>query len=96
MVANIHLSPAPQSVGSCWYSEISHGGFIYTRSIAEHYKSLQPSNPPTLNPKNCLFNIHTGTSLVVQWLGLRLPVQGVKVRSLIGELGSHMPHSYKT
>ena len=45
MVANIHLSPAPQSVGSCWYSEISHGGFIYTKSIAEHYKSLQPSNP---------------------------------------------------
>ena len=40
MVANIHLSPAPQSVGSCWYSEISHGGFIYTKSIAEHYKSL--------------------------------------------------------
>ena len=45
MVANIHLSPAPQSAGSCWYSEISHGGFIYTKSIAEHYKSLQPSNP---------------------------------------------------
>ena len=37
-----------------------------------------------------------GTSLVVQWLRLRLPKQGVKVRSLVGELGSHMPHGQKT
>ena len=32
------------------------------------------------------------TSLVVQWLRLRLPMQGVWVRSLIRELRSHMPH----
>ena len=32
-----------------------------------------------------------GTSLVVQWLRLRLPMQAVRVPSLVGELRSHMP-----
>ena len=32
-----------------------------------------------------------GTSLVVQWLRLRLPMQGVRVQSLVRELRSHMP-----
>ena len=32
-----------------------------------------------------------GTSLVVQWLRIHLPMQGTWVRSLIGELRSHMP-----
>ena len=36
-----------------------------------------------------------GTSLAVQWLRLRLPMQGVWVQSLVGELGSHMPHGQK-
>ena len=36
-----------------------------------------------------------GTSLVVQWLRLRLLMQGVRVRSLVGELRSHMPCSQK-
>ena len=36
------------------------------------------------------------TSLVAQWLRLRLPMQGMWVRSLVGELRSHMPHSQKT
>ena len=37
---------------------------------------------------------YAGTSLVVQWL--RLPVQGVWVRSLVGELKSHMSGGQKT
>ena len=37
----------------------------------------------------------TGTSPVVQWLRLRLPMQGVWVQPLVGELGSHMHHSQK-
>ena len=32
-----------------------------------------------------------GTPLAVQWLRLCLPMQGVRVRSLIGELRSHRP-----
>ena len=41
-------------------------------------------------------NIPLGTSLAVQWLRLRLPIQGVWVRSLVRELRSHMRHSQKT
>ena len=37
-----------------------------------------------------------GTSLAVQWLRLCLPMQGVRVRSLVGELRSHMPRDQKT
>ena len=34
-----------------------------------------------------------GTSLVVWWLRFHLPMKGVHVRSLVGELKSHMPHN---
>ena len=34
-----------------------------------------------------------GISLVVQWLRIRLPMQGIQVQYLIGELRSHMPQS---
>ena len=34
-----------------------------------------------------------GTSLVVQWLRIRLAMQGMQVRSLVGELRFHMPQS---
>ena len=37
----------------------------------------------------------SGTSLVIQWLGLHLPMQGVWVQSLIWELRSHVPHVQK-
>ena len=32
-----------------------------------------------------------GTPLVVQWLRIRLPMQGAQVGSLVRELQSHMP-----
>ena len=44
----------------------------------------------------CHQELCTGTSLEVQWLRLRLPMQGVRVWSLVGELRSHMPPSQKT
>ena len=34
--------------------------------------------------------------LVVQWLRVHLPMQGVQVQSLLGELKSHMPQGPKT
>ena len=37
-----------------------------------------------------------GTSLVVQWLRLCLPMQGVQFQSLVMELRSHMAHAAKT
>ena len=33
---------------------------------------------------------YSRTSLVVQWLRIRLPMQGMRVQSLVGELRSHM------
>ena len=33
----------------------------------------------------------TGTSLVVQWLGIHLPMEGMWVQSLVGDLRYHMP-----
>ena len=41
-------------------------------------------------------DLHHRTSLAVQWLRLCLPMQGVWVRSLVMELRSHMPPSWKT
>ena len=37
-----------------------------------------------------------GTCLVIQWLRLHLPIHGVWVWSLVGELTSHLPHGPKT
>ena len=37
----------------------------------------------------------SGTSPVVWWLRLRLPVQRVQVRSLVRKLRSHMPRGQK-
>ena len=37
-----------------------------------------------------------GASLAVQWLRLCLPMQGVQVQSLVGQLRSHMPRGQKT
>ena len=36
-----------------------------------------------------------GTFLVVQWLRIHLPTQGMQVQSLAGELRSHMPYGNK-
>jgi len=38
----------------------------------------------------------SGTSLVVQWLRLHLPMQGLWLQSLVWELRSHGPHVQRT
>ena len=43
-----------------------------------------------------LDGLYVGTSLVVLWLRLHLPVRGVQIQSLIGELKSHMTCDQKT
>ena len=40
-------------------------------------------------------NYTTGISLVVQWLRLRLPKQGMCIGSLVRELRFHVPHDQK-
>ena len=41
-----------------------------------------------------LFTMRIGISLVVQWLTIHLPVQGMWVWSLVRELKSHMLQDY--
>ena len=38
----------------------------------------------------------TGTALVIQWLRRHLLMQGVWVRSLVEELGFHVPRAQNT
>ena len=40
--------------------------------------------------------MHLSSSLAVQWLKLGLPIKGVWVQSLVGELGSYVLHSQKS
>ena len=46
---------------------------------------------PSKDLKQGMTSMHLETSLVVQWLRICLPVQGMWVQSLVGELRSHMP-----
>ena len=45
--------------------------------------------------KKHLKRVNLGTYLEVQWLGLCFPMQEVRVQSLVGELGSHIPWGQK-
>ena len=40
---------------------------------------------PATSPENCILKINQGTSLVAQWLRIRLPMEGTPVRSLAQE-----------
>ena len=57
---------------------------------AELQSHLASSMKNPLNHYN-LSQRNRGTSLVVLWLGICLPMQGMWVRPLIRELRSHMP-----
>ena len=48
------------------------------------YARLHPHSKLMSTLKNCI-----GTSLVVQWLGISLAMQGMQVQSLVRELRSH-------
>ena len=39
--------------------------------------------------------VNLGTSLMVQGLGLCLPMEKMWIQSLVGDLRSHMPHGQK-
>ena len=51
---------------------------------------------PTPCPERVEINTEQGTSLVVQWLRIRPPMQGTSVRSLVMVLRSHMPQKPST
>ena len=57
----------------------------------QEYWSGLPCPPPGYLSNPGIENTDCGTSLTVQWSGIRLPIQGTWVRSLVRKRGSHMP-----
>ena len=69
---------------------------LKTLPLPSSCTSAAPRVTTTVVP-SCLGQLKNseGTSLVVQWLRLRLPLQGLQVQSLVGKLRSHMLCSQK-
>ena len=63
-------------------------------ALAGGFLTTAPPRKPHPFTFNLYFSLYlkwvSGTSLVVQWLRIRLPMQGAWVRALVGELRSHM------
>ena len=61
--------------------------------IPEHRATsrLQHPGPKRRKPTGTKKNAYLENSLVVQWLKICLPMKGVWVRSLVGEVRAHMP-----
>ena len=81
-----------QIIPHCWRREVSCVGLR-----TQHHLWPLPTDAssvvfPVKNIKNISRNI---PYLAVQWLRLCLPMQGVWVRSLVGELRSPMPQGQK-
>ena len=54
---------------------------IYTHT----HGTTHPDTHPNILPTHTLLKIVPGTSLMVQWLRIRLPMQGTWVRALVQE-----------
>ena len=86
---------------SGWWSEHMHLPIKFT--VLYGYSSWHPQSYKRNNTDRSLQTTITniikmkksGISLVVQWLRLRLPMQGVQVWSWAGELRSHVPYGQK-
>ena len=83
-----------------FFRSVSPGSQKCTRGNSKIFWEKVPANQDTTFWISFIHSkkkyIYLGTSLAVQWLRLPLPMQGVWVWSLVGELRSHMPHGQKT
>ena len=68
------------------------GLHIFAQAISGFLNFAPHLNGNILNFFAIKNNTIGGTSLVVQWLRICLPMQGMWVWPLVGELRSHMPH----
>ena len=68
------------------------GLHIFAQAISGFLNFAPHLNGNILNFFAIRNNTIGGTSLVVQWLRICLPMQGMWVWPLVGELRSHMPH----
>ena len=76
-----------QDAGPRWLRRISKGYFNKLR-LCIHRKAL---NSLTWDIWVSLIRDNLGTTLVIQWLRICLPMQGTRVWSLVWELRSHLP-----
>ena len=77
------------SSGSC------HWPFLFHRPTGHHSHTHTHTKVCTV-AKMIVLKHQSGTSLEVQWLTCRLPMQGVRVQSLVKKLRSHRPDGQKT
>ena len=61
-----------------------------TTEATEHAPLLCDSKEAKIELGRMILKVKAGTSLVVPWLRLPLPMQGAQVRSLVRETRSHM------
>ena len=59
-------------------------------AVCRRKRCLAPISCTVQKSSHIKKSVITGTSLVAQWLRIHLPMQGMKVRSLVGELRCHM------
>ena len=88
-----HLIPsfaAPFS--SCPQSFPASGSFPMSWLFASGGQSMHAASVSSLRQRQHLRNTAPGASLLVQWLRLHLPMPGVWVQLLLGELRSHLPY----
>ena len=83
----------------CNPMDCSLPGF-YVRGIFQarvlEWASITRHLQKVLMIKRSHVNLKGGTSLVEQWLGICLPMQGTRVRSLVRELRSHTAQGNQT
>ena len=73
-----------------WQTSLPHSP-LWKKIMLRNQENMHWKVLMTKGGSTPLRNTTLGTSLVVQWLGLHLPTQGLWIRSLVGKLGSHMP-----
>lgn len=97
LIGQFSLAKFSPSVSRPTPTCISHqdGGKSYSRLYFLHCSRQVPCPKAMMDKEGrepgCFFPynwFHRGTSLVVQWLWLCLPVQGIRVQSLVGDLRS--------
>ena len=71
-------------------------GHLLRGSGSEKRREVQSSHPAEWRSAQGLSHLGAeirGTSLVVQWLRVRLPMRGIRVQSPVWELKPHIPRS---
>ena len=94
VVPTAHWSKVAPGVLTHWHWSSAHG-----RKFTARGSSLQATSGvgwASMGRVPTASEFSRGTSLVVQWLRIHPPMQGVRVQSLVGELRSHKTQGQKS